>query len=1283
MKHCYFLSLIIILSISCKDKNIEKTKTHSIKVIESKGYLVPKDSIQEPKIVLAGKPSIIQAGIPEIVIANTNIQLAKTPQFIAVGTPKICTPGQDTFLLPKSVLAINKPIVASIPEVVIAKDAYFKDQNPQNFSSFNKLQGLKHGNINCLFEDKAGNIWLGSNGGGVSKYDGKSFTHFTDKQGLSNNIVWCILEDKLGNIWFGTVGGASKYDGKAFTNFTEKEGLSNDVVISMLEDRDGNIWFGTDGGGVSKYNGNLRSINQNENLTKSPNQQGAQFTHYTEKEGLCNNVVETIVEDKFGNIWFGAIGGGVSKFDGKSFSRFTSNEGFSNTVVWDIVEDKLGNLWFATGGGGVLKYDGRSFTNYTTNEGLSNNFVTRILEDKSGNLWFCTNGGGVSKFDGNRVETIEKGEIVPINDQLDLIKKNGKLVKTFKHFTEKEGLNNNIVWDVLEDKSGNIWFSTSGGGISKYDGKCFTHISDKEGLNNNLIWSILEDKAGNIWLGSNGGGVSKYDGNSFAHYTNKEGLGSNEEGLGNNVVWCILEDKLGNLWFGKNYGGVSKFDGKSFTHYSIKEGLSGNVVRCMKEDRYGNIWFGTNGNGVTKFDGKSFTHFNFKEGLTSDMILCIEEDKLGNLWFGSLGAGLTKYDGNRIDAILRGENIPLKEQKDLVKINGKFIKSFTHFTEKEGLPNDDIKCLLCDNSGNLWIGTNGGGVSKYKDNTFVNFTEKEGLSNNVVTSMLEAKNGDLWFGTRFGLSQLTSSKLADFNTKLNAKTIKEEDVFFKNYTYEDGFLGIGCNGNSICETREGEIWIGANDRLTIYHPPTSKEMREKATSPNIQLTRVDLYNENIPWVNLDKNKDTLLLLGNGVGISNFQLNGVTNWYSLPNQLSLAYNNNYLTFNYIGITMKQPKKVKYKYKLEGIDENWSALTNRTEATYGNLPSGDFTFKVKAMDSAGNWSKEFSYLFTIRPPWWQTWWFRLLIVLIVVGSVWYYINRREMKLIAAKQKLEKTVDERTAEVVEQKYLIEEKHKEITDSINYAERIQRALLASKVLLDENLTSTGNSKRNYFILFKPKDIVSGDFYWAAKTKEENFIIVTADSTGHGVPGAIMSMLNISCLDKAITKDIESPDLILNETRNLIIEHLKNDGSPDGGKDGMDGSLLSFDFKNNILYSASAFNPIWIIRNKRIIEIKGDRMPIGKHDNDNIPFTLHTTDLEIGDVVYTLTDGFPDQFGGEFGKKFKYKKLQELLLTIHQDSMRDQKQKLNIVFDEWKGKLEQVDDVCLIGIRI
>jgi serine phosphatase RsbU (regulator of sigma subunit) len=277
---------------------------------------------------------------------------------------------------------------------------------------------------------------------------------------------------------------------------------------------------------------------------------------------------------------------------------------------------------------------------------------------------------------------------------------------------------------------------------------------------------------------------------------------------------------------------------------------------------------------------------------------------------------------------------------------------------------------------------------------------------------------------------------------------------------------------------------------------------------------------------------------------------------------------------------------------------------------------------------------------------------------------------------KQKANKQLEEKNELIKMQKHIVEEKHKEITDSINYAERIQRSFLATKELLDENF-------KDYFVFFKPKDIVSGDFYWAAKLSNGQFALVTADSTGHGVPGAIMSILNISSLESAVKEGFLEPSDILNHTRTNIIERLKKDGSEHGGKDGMDCSLISFDFKNKTLRVANANNPVWIVRGTEVIEIKADKMAVGKHDNDKEPFTLKTINIFTGDVVYTLTDGFPDQFGGEKGKKFMTKKLKRFLALNVQLSMQEQKKLIETAFKNWAGKLEQVDDITVIGVRI
>lgn len=263
-----------------------------------------------------------------------------------------------------------------------------------------------------------------------------------------------------------------------------------------------------------------------------------------------------------------------------------------------------------------------------------------------------------------------------------------------------------------------------------------------------------------------------------------------------------------------------------------------------------------------------------------------------------------------------------------------------------------------------------------------------------------------------------------------------------------------------------------------------------------------------------------------------------------------------------------------------------------------------------------------------------------------------------------------------IMEQKSIIEEKQKEILDSINYAKRIQFSLLAGDTLLKEHLPE-------HFVLFQPKDVVSGDFYWAAPVSD-GFMYMTADCTGHGVPGAFMSLLNISKLSQVINENkVTRPDLVLNAVRSEII-HALGAHDPEGeNKDGMDAILCKLDVKGMSLEYAAANNPFYIVRNKALMTCKADKMPVGKGHDDTQSFTYNQVALHAGDVIYTLTDGFADQFGGPRGKKFKYKALEELLLSIHHLPMDEQQKLLQKTLTDWKGLLEQVDDVLIIGVRV
>lgn len=491
-----------------------------------------------------------------------------------------------------------------------------------NFTTFTKREGLANNYIRSIIEDTDGNIWFGTYGGGLSRYDGKSFTNFSLKDGLPSNKIMALAEDKNGIIWIGTIeGGLSCYNGKSFKNFTQEEGNINNYIWSIIEDKNGNILIGTEGGGVSKL---VRSKKDGSNEML--------FTKITETEGLANNSVWAIFEDTGGNIWIGTGGGGVSCFKDNSFTTFTEAEGFTHFRARSILEDKHGNMWFGTEGGGMSSFDGKSFTNYKDNTGLLNNRVMSMIEDGNGNIWcgIWDGGGGLSRFDGI----------------------------SFTNYTAREGLANNEVYTIFEDKIGSLWFAARDNGITRYDGKSFTSFTKKDGLANNNIRSILEDKDGNLWFGTYGDGVSKYDGTSFTTYTETEGLPSN-------IVNAIIEDSRGNIWFGTD-GGLSRFifdaaenqGGNFFRNFTINDGLPHNMVLSFAEDSEKNLWIGTEG-GITVISlleekwgnsKPSFFTYTQADGLKGlDVVLnsvCINTEN--QIWWG-MGKGLAMLNLNEFE----------------------------------------------------------------------------------------------------------------------------------------------------------------------------------------------------------------------------------------------------------------------------------------------------------------------------------------------------------------------------------------------------------------------------------------------------------------------------------------------------------------------------------------------------------------------------------------------------------------------------------------------------------
>jgi len=1068
-----------------------------------------------------------------------------------------------------------------------------------NFENFTLENGLPQATIFSIFQDSRGYLWLGTEGSGVCRFDGKNFQVINRAEGLAGDVVRSILEDNQGRLWFGTDAGVSVYDGNKFITIDENKGLSSNTVVCLYEDKSNNIWAGTAGdkGGLNKI----------EQLPVD----SVKITRFTVDDGLSDNNIFALCEDNYNRLWIGTFGGGINLLSNGG-NVITKLQDFPSNHILTISPDSMNNLWIGTYDNGAFKISVTEDLNSCRIEQISNifkitdNTVWTILPALN-DVWFGTNENGIQRFINQKITSINSSN----------------------------GLLKNQIVSIFKDREENVWVSCSDGGICRYLGDRFYNLTKKEGLTDENVYSITISRNGDTWAGTYGGGLYRSQGSSdFKNYTIKDGLPDN-------VVNSLALDQQNNLWIATPKG-IARFNGKKFEVFNEKkDGLANDDVNTIYIDKDNVVWCGTK-KGVSIYDGIGFK--NTREGyLPNSEVQAIIQDKSGNVWCGTLG-GLAKFRGDKL----------------------------TTYDEVEGLTQKKIHTLAEDKQGNIWIGTFGGGIFRLS----VNSNEKMPVKQMITGSLLNSPNvyslifeNDtiLLAGTDKGLNRIILD---------NDNQVK--NVF--NYSLKEGFTGIKNNLNAVARKGD-EIWFGTVKGITVYRPGKDKVNSSRA---NIQITDVKLFFNEVDWV---KEKYEIIP-----------------WTQLPRNLKLSYKNNHLTFHFIGLLFSDKEEITYQYMLEGLDKSWSPPRKDNEAPYPGLLPGEYTFKVVALNRYGNRSNETaSFPFIITPPFWQTTWFYIVCAIIAISSIVTYIKYRERKLRTERDTLERIVKERTAEVVQQKDQIEfqrdeiqkqhsivtEQKKDIMDSIQYAKRIQTAAIPSVEIV-------ANELKDLFILYKPRDVVSGDFYWLG-IEDEKIIIIAADCTGHGVPGAFTSMLGISMLNDIIGQvATTSPDIILNELRSNIIRSLKQ--SADGeSKDGMDIAILTIDKKSNILDFAGAMNPLFIIRDAnlesitdsfveeegfRLYELKGDKMPAAIHIKMD-PFKKTTVKIKPDDKFYIFSDGYEDQFGGPGHHKFMRKSLKKLFLQIHQLPMHEQKQFLEKTIEDWKGDLPQVDDILIIGFSI
>ena len=819
------------------------------------------------------------------------------------------------------------PVLIFYSILVISITGFGQHYNIKNYSI---EDGLAQSQVDAIYQDSKGYLWIGTLGGGVSRFDGQTFTNYTTRHGLTDNHVFTIFEDADGTMWFGTQQGVCRCDGTKFQRPDTMDGLGRQAVKAILEDSRGSLWFGSEKG-AWHYDQKYKRLRP-----------------FTGKEGLTNNAISSMLLDSRGILWFGSHGGGIIRYDGRDFSPLSTVHGLALDTVHSILEDRHRHLWFATPGG-VSRYDGKAFRNYTVKEGLSGNDVRAIIEDREGNLWFGTDGGGVCRFDG----------------------------KVFTCLTEKNGLSSNVIWSLLEDREGSIWIGTYRGGLDQYRGGTFSYFSARDGLGDDVIRAILEDRAGNFWFGTYRGGVSRWDGKSITTFTTREGLIDN-------FVLTMFEDRQGDLWFG-TFAGVSRYDGQTFMNLGREDGLADQIVRAIVQERSGHMWFGTNDGGISHYDGHTITNFTTADGLNCNQITALLEDRQGHIWIGTLN-GLCCYDGH----------------------------TFTNISQKYGLAQKNIYAITEDGSGSLWIGAYGDGIIKYTprhpNGAIDVFSRADGLPHDSVVSLCPDNRGNLWLGTEKGISRFDAAAYERTGQKI-----------FKHYGPAEGFACIECIHNAILKDHDGNIWFGTLKGAIQYHPHLD---RPNLHEPITHITKVRLLFD----------EHSLSDYAEGISLEN----------GLPIGLRLPYYKNHLAFDFIGISLRVPEKVKYRYQLARFDNLWLPVVKGSQATYSNIPPGKYTFKVKASNNDGVWNKEpTSFSFEITPPFWLAWWFYLLCAVVLIVGILTFIKQRTGNLEKQRKVLEEKVQLSTRDLQREKEKLEQRVLERTAELRGSEEKFRAVV------------------------------------------------------------------------------------------------------------------------------------------------------------------------------------------------------------------------------------------------
>ena len=986
---------------------------------------------------------------------------------------------------------------------------------------------------------------------------------------------------------------------------------------------------------------------------------GLKVKSYNYDQGLPNGPIVELFEDSKGYIWIGYIEKGLVKWkDGQVISHYTKKEGLPSNFVNALDEDEKGNIVIGTNSG-LSIFNGKEFKNYDFSSGIGNGFITDV-KAVGKSIWigcgtssgvgnWMTIGGGLSVFNGNKFKSFDLSKFTDFNHRASWVN------------------------SIEKDKNGNVWIGTLGG-LLKYDGSQFTLINERDGLQDNSITELYSDDDG-LWVGTDNGLVNIKNG------IIKTIVPIEKNGLGFENIQSISKSSDG-VYFIGTANGVSLYDPNSFRKMTSLEGMpippnwtSG--ILDLKFDKDGFLWAASGVNGLLKIKNERIERvFNTENSsLESNYVNQLEFADDGAIWLSS-GGSIYRYNNGEIKIMDSELKIPAYTSiQDIAFDNegtiwlatnrglGRFKNGdFKLFNEADGLVRADGNCdVNIGKNQEIIYSTYGYGFSIFNGNEFINFDESNGLGDNRIWDLAVDSKNNYWLALdgkgveMYDGKEFHSYQIKDGVTAGETFTAHVDDfdnvwigTFGGGVCYFDGEIWNSVDTRdgllddlvgSICSIDGNKYWFGSENGITAYIP--------KQQTPSVFLEKIETASESFNSVEelLDKKGKIL------------QETRVT--------FTLKSN----SFN----TKKEKQKYIVNVIRKGKKESQLIKSNKFEFFPEKI--GKYIIEFQSIDRDMNYSKLKQIEIKVVGPWYKNlataipfWGFLVLLISLSGYSSNKYLSQRKY---TAKLKEEAQIKDREA-----RERLEEKNKEIVDSINYAKRIQDAMMTSEGYRKSVIPKS-------FTFFKPKDVVSGDFYWVFKDKEENVFFTVADCTGHGVPGAFMSMIGTSLLNEIIVeKGISDTNKILDEMRTQIIKSLNQD-TDDDQKDGMDISICKLNMKKKTLEFSGAHNPLVIVSGNELKTVKGDSQAVGLETVDIKPFTKHSIKLKKDDMIYIYSDGYQDQFGGENGKKYMTANFKKLLLKISKEEEKKQNKLLEVELANWMQKEEQIDDICIMGVRV